>query len=123
MATGFKKLADKGVRPQRLLWASTSTKNPEYSDVKYIEALIGRDTINTIPVETLDAYCEHGEPEERIEQESGKVFQMLERLTSLGININQVTQQLEDEGVDKFNKSFDNLTHTLENAIKKNNWK
>jgi len=119
----FKKLADKGVRPQRLLWASTSTKNPEYSDVKYIEALIGRDTINTIPVETLDAYCEHGEPEERIEQESGKVFQMLERLTSLGININQVTQQLEDEGVDKFNKSFDNLTHTLENAIKKNNWK
>ena len=119
----FKKLADKGVRPQRLLWASTSTKNPEYSDVKYIEALIGRDTINTIPVETLDSYCEHGEPEERIEQESGKVFQMLERLTSLGININQVTQQLEDEGVDKFNKSFDNLTHTLENAIKKNNWK
>ena len=65
----FRKLADKGLVTQRLLWASTGTKNPEYSDVKYIEAIIGRDTVNTVPVETLDAYRDHGEPKDRIEQE------------------------------------------------------
>ena len=115
----FKKLADKGVRTQRLLWASTSTKNPEYSDVKYIESLIGRDTVNTIPIETLDPYRDHGKPEVRIEQEVVNARWMLDRLPELGINIDKVTQQLEDEGIEKFNKSFDKLMETLEKALEK----
>jgi transaldolase len=105
----FEKLADKGALTQRLLWASTGTKNPEYSDVKYIEALIGPDTVDTVPVETLDEYRDHGEPQDRIEQEAVKARWVLDRLTELGIRIDTVTQQLEDEGVDKFSKSFDKL--------------
>ena len=115
----FRKLAAKGVRTQRLLWASTSTKNPEYSDVKYIESLIGRDTVNTIPIETLDPYRDHGKPEVRIEQEVVNARWMLDRLPELGINIDKVTQQLEDEGIEKFNKSFDKLMETLEKALEK----
>ena len=115
----FRKLDDKGFRPQRLLWASTSTKNPEYSDVKYIESLIGRDTVNTIPIETLDLYRDHGKPEVRIEQEVMNAHWMLDRLPELGINIDNVTQQLEDEGIEKFNKSFDTLMQTLEKATGK----
>jgi len=106
-------LAALGARTQRLLWASTSTKNPEYSDVKYIESLIGRDTVDTIPVETLDDYRDHGKPQERIEQEVVKARLMLNRLPQRGISIDQVTRQLEDEGVDKFKKPFDALMATL----------
>ena len=113
----FKKLADQGARTQRLLWASTSTKNPDYSDVKYIEALIGPDTVDTAPVATLDDYLDHGKPEDRIEQEVVKASQMLDRLPELGINIDQVTQQLEDEGVEKFSQSFDKLMASLEKAV------
>jgi transaldolase len=115
----FKSLTEKGARPQRLLWASTSTKNPEYSDVKYVESLIGRDTVNTIPLDTLDAYRDHGEPKDRIEQEVVKAHRVLDGLPELGINIDQVTQQLEDEGVGKFNKSFDQLMETLKKASAK----
>jgi transaldolase len=115
----FRKLAHKGALTQRLLWASTSTKNPEYSDVKYIESLIGRDTVDTAPVETLDDYRDHGEPKDRIEQEVVKARWVLERLPELGISIDKVTQQLEDEGVEKFSKSFDKLMETLEKAVQK----
>jgi transaldolase len=115
----FKKLADKGARPQRLLWASTGTKNPEYSDVKYVEELIGRDTVNTLPVETLNAYRQHGEPKARIEHEFAITQKMIGQLPQLGINIDKLTQKLEDEGVDKFNKSFDSLIKTLEKATGK----
>ncbi len=109
----FKKLADKGARAQRLLWASTGTKNPDYSDVKYIESLIGPDTVNTVPVETLDAYRDHGDPKARLEQDVERAGWVLERLSALGISIDKVTQQLEDEGVAKFNKPFDMLMETL----------
>jgi len=109
----FKRLADKGARTQRLLWASTGTKNPDYSDVKYVESLIGPDTVNTVPVETLDAYRDHGEPQARLEQDVERAGWVLQRLPELGINIDKVTQQLEDEGVDKFNKPFDKLMETL----------
>ena len=109
----FKKLADKGARAQRLLWASTGTKNPDYSDVKYVESLIGPDTVNTVPVETLDAYRDHGEPKARLEQDVEQAGCVLERLPELGISIDKVTQQLEDEGVEKFNKPFDKLMETL----------
>jgi len=106
-------LAAQGARVQRLLWASTGTKNPDYRDVKYIEALIGPDTVNTAPVETLDAYRDHGEPKARLEQDVKEAHWVLRRLPELGISIDTVTQQLEDEGVEKFNKPFDRLTETL----------
>ena len=109
----FRKLAALGASVQRLLWASTSTKNPDYSDVKYIEALIGPDTVNTAPLETLDAYRDHGEPKARLEQNVKEARRVLERLPELGINIDTVTQQLVDEGVEKFNRPFDKLMETL----------
>lgn len=109
----FGKLAARGARVQRLLWASTSTKNPDYGDVKYVEALIGPDTVNTAPPETLDAYRDHGEPEARLERDVGEARRLLGRLPELGVRIDTVTQQLEDEGVEKFNKPFDKLMETL----------
>ena len=109
----FRKLAAQGARVQRLLWASTGTKNPDYSDVKYVEALIGPDTVNTAPMETLDAYRDHGEPKARLEQDVDEARWVLERLPELGIGIDNVTRQLEDEGVEKFNKPFDKLMETL----------
>ena len=112
----FKKLAERGVRTQRLLWASTGTKNAEYSDVKYVEALIGADTVDTVPVETLDAYRDHGEPKARIEHDPDGAGRVLQLLLGLGININTVTLQLEEEGVAKFNHPFDELMETLAKA-------
>jgi len=109
----FQKLAQKGARTQRVLWASTGTKNPEYSDVKYVEPLIGPDTINTVPIETLDAYRDHGKPASRIEEGVQDAYDVLEGLGQTGIDIDQVTQQLEDEGVTKFNKALDQLTASL----------
>jgi transaldolase len=109
----FRKLAAQGARVQRLLWASTGTKNPDYSDVKYVEALIGPDTVNTAPLETLNAYRDHGEPKARLEQDVEEARWVLERLPELGIGIDHVTRQLEDEGVEKFNQPFDKLMDTL----------
>jgi len=109
----FRKLAAQGARVQRLLWASTSTKDPSFSDVKYVEALIGPDTVNTAPMETLDAYRDHGEPKARLEQDVEEARWVLERLPGLGIRIDEVTRQLEDEGVEKFNQPFDKLMKIL----------
>jgi transaldolase len=114
----YSRLAAKGARPQRLLWASTSTKNPEYSDVKYVEALIGRDTIDTVTPETLDDYRDHGKPQDRIEQDLAKARLVLDRLPGLGIDIDEVAEQLEDEGVEKFNRAFDELMEALGKAVK-----
>jgi len=112
-STRFKKLKDKGARAQRLLWASTSNKNPAYSDVKYIEALIGANTVNTVPPQTIDAYRDHGEPKLTIELDIKKANRILESLPELGIDIDKVTQQLEDEGIGKFNEPFDKLMEAL----------
>lgn len=112
----FKKLSALGVRPQRLLWASTSTKNPEYDELKYMEALIGAETVNTVPVNTLQAYRQHGQPKARIEERVEESRRVLEGLPTLGIDIEQVTQQLEKEGVAKFNKAFDELLESLKKA-------
>jgi transaldolase/glucose-6-phosphate isomerase len=112
-AERFHKLADNGARTQRLLWASTSTKNPAYSDVKYVDSLIGQETVNTVPLETLNAYRDHGEPMPRLEEEVDEARQVLGRLSELDIDIDAVTQQLEDEGVDKFIASYDQLMTTL----------
>lgn len=109
----FKKLADRGARAQRLLWASTSTKNPDYSDIKYIEAIIGPDTVNTVPLETIVAYRDHGDPELRLEQDVEEANWIMAQLPELGISIDKVTQQLEDEGVKKFDEPFDKLMETI----------
>jgi len=109
----FKKLANAGARVQRLLWASTSTKNPAYSDVKYVEPLIGPETVNTLPLETLEAYKDHGHPASRLTEDVNRYAFYLQRLPELGIDLNAATQQLEDEGVEKFNKPFDSLMETL----------
>jgi transaldolase len=114
----FQALAAKGARPQRVLWASTSTKNPEYSDVKYVEALIGPDTVNTVPLETLEAYRDHGDPAPRLEEGLDHAASILQRLPELGIDLNQVTQQLEDEGIEKFNKPYDSLLSALESKCR-----
>ena len=109
----FKKLTDKGANLQRLLWASTSTKNPDYSDVKYIDTLIGPDTVNTVPLETINAYRDHGDPKPRLEQDVEEAKWIMARLPELGIRIDMITQQLEDEGVKKFAEPFDKLMATL----------
>jgi transaldolase len=116
----FQRLGDKGARPQRVLWASTSTKNPDYSDVKYVEALIGPETINTVPLKTLKAYRDHGNPKERLEQDLEGARRVLQLLPEVQIDIDQVTQQLEEEGVDKFNRPYDSLMNTL--ARKRSEW-
>ena len=109
----FNNLAEAGARVQRLLWASTGTKNPDYSDVKYVEALIGPDTVNTVPVETLAAYRDHGVPKASLEIGLEDAARVLKRLPALGISLDRVTQQLEDEGVEGFNRPFDKLMETL----------
>ena len=119
----FKKLAQKGARIQRLLWASTSTKNPEFSDVKYVEPLIGRDTINTLPLETIHLYRDHGNPAPSLEDNVEQAYQKLDQLGIAGLDLNFLTKQLEDEGVEKFEKAFETLMSALrekrEAAVKK----
>ncbi|OGV36556.1 MAG: transaldolase [Lentisphaerae bacterium GWF2_45_14] len=109
----FKKLADKGARTQRLLWASTGTKNPDYSDIKYIEELIGPATVNTVPPATIDAYRDHGKPKLSLEENLDEAKRVMECLPDLAINIDTLTQQLEEEGVAKFNEPFDKLMEAL----------
>ncbi len=109
----FARLASKGARTQKLLWASTSTKNPAYQDTKYVEALIGPDTINTVPIETLDAYRDHGSPEQSLDQEVHTAYHLLNKLASIGIDLNVVAQQLENEGVEKFIAAYDQLMASL----------
>ncbi|GAP12328.1 transaldolase [Longilinea arvoryzae] len=110
----FKSLEKLGARPQRLLWASTSTKNPAYSDTKYVEALIGPDTINTLPIETITAYRDHGHPEQTLDLNVADAGQNLKDLAQVGIDLDAVTQQLEDQGVEKFISAFDQLMASLE---------
>jgi transaldolase len=109
----FQNLAGQGARVQRLLWASTGTKNPAYRDVKYLEALIGPDTVNTVPVETLDAFRDHGVPQATLDHDVAAATGILGQLGALGIDLDALTQQLEDEGVEKFNQPFDKLMAAL----------
>jgi transaldolase len=109
----WRALATQGAHPQRLLWASTSTKDPAYSDIKYVEALIGPDTVNTLPVETLNAYRDHGEPVVRIEHGLDAARTLPGRLVALGVDFDEVALQLEAEGALKFAQSFDRLSASL----------
>lgn len=109
-AKAFSKL---GASPQRLLWASTSTKNPDDSDVKYVEALIGPNTVNTIPLQTLEAYRDHGQPQSLLTEDTEKAERVLSELSEFGIDLNEVTSKLEAEGVEKFIASYDQLLKAL----------
>ncbi len=109
----FERLANKGAQTQRLLWASTSTKNPDYSDTKYVEALIGPNTINTLPIETLTAYRDHGHPEQSLDHNASAAYQALKNLSSVGIDLDAATQQLENNGVENFTSAFDRLMASL----------
>jgi transaldolase len=102
-------LAAKGGTPQWCLWASTSTKNPEYRDVLYVEELIGRDTVNTMPKETVEAFQDHGEVRPTLEEGLDEAKQLFQELAQAGVDYDDVTQVLEDEGVQKFADSFDEL--------------
>ena len=110
----FRELRGNGASPQRVLWASTSTKNPDFSDVKYVEPLIGPETVNTVPRETLEAYRDHGNPDSRLEKGLDDARTILSVLPELGIDIDKITQQLEDEGIEKFNKPYDDLMASIE---------
>jgi transaldolase/glucose-6-phosphate isomerase len=110
----FRKLEEHGAHPQRVLWASTSTKDPAYSDVKYVEPLIGPNSVNTVPQETLNAYRDHGNPAPRLEEDIDKARSVLDRLEEVGIDIEQVTEELVKEGIEKFNKPYDQTMGLLE---------
>jgi len=107
-------LAARGARPQRLLWASTGTKDPSCSDLKYLEPLIGPDTVNTVPLETLAAYRDHGRPANRLDHGLQEALGVLERLHELGVDLNPLAQQLEDEGVERFARPYDSLVRNIE---------
>jgi len=115
----WEKLAAKGAKPQRLLWASTSSKNPAFKDTKYVEALIGPDTVDTVPLETIEAFRDHGIAANTLEQGLAEATSILEKLKAAGIDIDQITQQLEDEGIDKFNKPFEKLLKSIEDQKEK----
>jgi transaldolase len=110
----FKALEAKGAKPQRLLWASTGTKNKAYSDVMYVEELIGPDTVNTVPTQTLNAYRDHGNPAARLEENIEEAQLVLQQLKELGIDLKAVSEKLEEEGIEKFVKSFNQLLHAID---------
>jgi transaldolase len=102
-------LSAKGARTQRCLWASTSTKNPEYRDVLYVEDLIGPETVNTMPEETIRAFQDHGEVALTLEQDINGARQVFERVAEAGVDYDDVVVTLEQEGVEKFSDSFREL--------------
>ena len=96
-----------------MLWASTSTKNPAYADTMYVEELIGSDTIDTMPEETIQAYQDHGDPAERLPQDVQDAREVFEQLRAAGVDYDDVTATLEREGVEKFASSFNELLEAL----------
>jgi transaldolase/glucose-6-phosphate isomerase len=109
----WKKLVAQGARPQRLLWASTGTKNKAYSDVLYVDTLIGRDTINTMPPETLEAFRDHGRPAATLETDMDTAREQLAQLEKPGILLDKITDELVTEGVEKFAEAADQLFAAL----------
>lgn len=114
-------LAEKGAKVQRLLWASTSTKNPEYSDTMYVDELVGADTVNTLPPDTIDACIDHCDPGDRVETDLDAAHQVIDGLKDDAVNIDldRVMDELLDQGIDKFVKPFDSLMSSLEDKVKK----
>ena len=105
----WQKLAAAGATPQRCLWASTSTKNPDYRDVLYVEELIGPDTVNTMPLETIEAFQDHGEVRATLAEGLDDAKRLLDDLARVGVDYDDVTDTLEREGVQKFSDSFEEL--------------
>ncbi|MGH2920761.1 MAG: transaldolase [Gaiellaceae bacterium] len=111
-------LAAKGASKQRCLWASTSTKNPEYRDVMYVEELIGPETVNTMPKETIEAFQDHGEVELTLERGMDEARALFRKLAEIGVDYDDVTETLEREGVEKFADSFRELIEGIEEKRK-----
>ncbi len=110
----WKTLAAKGAQTQRLLWASTSTKNPDYRDVLYVEELIGRDTVNTMPPATLDAFRDHGRIRSSLTEDLDSAEATMQRLAAIGISIDEVTSKLTEEGVRLFVEAFAKLLEAVQ---------
>ncbi len=109
----FAALKEAGAKSQRLLWASTGVKNTAYSDVLYIEELIAENTVNTVPPATYDAYRDHGKPALRLQANVADAAQILSRISDLGIDLDDITETLEQEGVRQFSESFSELLNTI----------
>jgi transaldolase/glucose-6-phosphate isomerase len=114
----WKSLAAKGAQPQRVLWASTSTKNPEYRDVVYVEELIGQDTVNTLPPATLDAFRDHGRVRESLTEDVDGARRVMGDLAAVGISMDEVTARLLDEGVQLFADAYDKLLAAIGQRVR-----
>ncbi len=115
------KLRDKSAQTQRVLWASTGTKNPHYRDVLYVEELIGPDTVDTVPPDTLTAFRDHGRPRASLEEDVTEAMQVLEDLESVGISLKKVTDDLLADGVKKFEEPFAKLLKAVERRSRESN--
>lgn len=116
----FKALQAKGAASQRILFASSSTKDPAFSDVLYVENLIGKDTINTLPIATIDAFRDHGNAAETLTQNIEEANTTMEELKNKGIDINIITEKLEAEGIEKFNQAYEKLIKSIDDQKRKN---
>ena len=110
----FRKLEAKGARVQRVLWASTSTKNPAYSDVMYVDTLIGPHTVNTLPDDTMDAFRDHGTLAQTVDSGAAEAQAVLDALSAVGVDYHAMTRQLQQEGVDKFVQPYHALLERIE---------
>jgi transaldolase len=117
------RLAAAGARVQRVLWASTGTKNPNYADTMYVNELIGRDTVNTLPPATLDSFLDHGTAAETLTVDVDEARRQLRQLDELGLDLRLITDQLQVEGVDAFARSFDSLMEGIAQKRKRRNTK
>lgn len=115
----WQKLADAGAKPQRLLWASTGNKNPDHRDTRYVEELIGPDTVNTVPLATIDAFRDHGVVADSLQRDADEAYQTLEGLKSAGIEMEELAGQLEKEGIDKFITPYQQLLTAITDKINK----
>ncbi len=113
----WEKLASKGARVQRLLWASTSTKNPDYSDTLYVDELIGAHTVNTMPPDTIEAFEDHGTAELTVDKGLEKELSRLDKLDAFGVDLDTFTDRLLTEGVAKFVASYDSLVESIQKKI------
>lgn len=114
----WKDLAASGAQVQRPLWASTSTKNPQYSDVLYVHELVAKDSVNTLPPSTLEAWKDHGKPRPQLLENMKNADGILNQIRSAGVNVEQITEDLIEDGVKKFADSFDQLLSAIEFKMK-----
>jgi transaldolase len=113
----FADLRKAGARNQRLLWASTSTKNPAYPDTLYVDELIGPETVNTMPQSTLEAFRDHGTLSQSLTRDVEAAYEQLQAVEACGVDLTAVTEKLQEDGVAAFSKSFDSLMATIETKI------